>query len=370
MGEVGRCAVLGVGLAVGFGGVAACGSGPEGAHSLRFHDRGSVLKDASVKVEGVTRAVRYRLYSGIPYVAAPVDAPHQILSVRVPVQISGRAVESSRAPILLDNSSSGKVADDQDAAALASGFVVVASAVRAGEGNGIVDLKAAVRYVRHNKGRLPGNVDRIIATGNGAGGGLAALLGASGGRGQYDDALDRLGAADASDRVYAVAASGPVTNLGGPDLKYDRSWLMANYLQPSGARYLKGLSEEQRALYLKRNPWIGWMGGRISFTFPDFLKHVGTTDVKAAADVQRRPVLRNAMDFVRQRNPARARHWWLRAGTADGDVPLTVVGNLASGLESLGDDVRATVDWDGTGRDAGSPAFLDWITRTAARRSR
>ncbi|MCP2335343.1 hypothetical protein [Actinomadura rupiterrae] len=382
MAEVGRCAVLGVVLAVGAGGLAGCAGRPKGSCSLEFDDAAYAQKDASVKVKGVHKTVRYRLYSGIPYVAKPVDVGHQNLSVRVPVSVDGKRVDSAGAPILLDNSSSGEASEAADAKALASGFVVVTSAVRGDAWDGIVDLKAAVRYVRRNKGRLPGDVDRIVATGSGAGGGLAALLGASAGRGQYDDALDGLGAAEESDRVHAVAASGPVTEIGKADLDFDRHWFLTNYLEPSATRFLKGLPEGARALYLKRNPWITWMGGRISFGFGDFLGHVGAPQAVpggpqaalggpqgALGGAKRKPVLWNAMDFVRQRNPARARHWWLRAGTDGAGVPLTVVGSLAAGLESLGDDVDATIDWNGTPGDAAADGLVAWITRTVARRS-
>ncbi len=76
--------------------------------------------------------------------------------------------------------------------ALAAGYVVVEPGARgrtltdsSGTYYGtapaaIVDLKAAVRYVRFNKGRIPGNTARIVSSGTSAGGALSALLGASG----------------------------------------------------------------------------------------------------------------------------------------------------------------------------------------------
>lgn len=44
----------------------------------------------------------------------------------------------------------------------------------------IVDLKAAVRYLRFNDDRMPGDAKKIISNGTSAGGALSALLGASG----------------------------------------------------------------------------------------------------------------------------------------------------------------------------------------------
>ena len=76
--------------------------------------------------------------------------------------------------------------------ALLHGYIVVSPGAR-GRGlkdkNGkftgtapacIVDLKAAVRYLRHNKDIIPGNVEKIISNGTSAGGALSALLGSTG----------------------------------------------------------------------------------------------------------------------------------------------------------------------------------------------
>ncbi|MEV5569112.1 hypothetical protein AB0L06_03625 [Spirillospora sp. NPDC052269] len=309
----------------------------------------------------------------------PVDARRQKLSVRVPVDVDGKPVKPDRAPILMNTTSNGVEPTAENRIALVSGIVVVTSGVRDTAWNGVVDLKAAVRYVRHNKGRLPGDAGRIVASGSGREGGLAALAGASAGRGQYNDDLRRLGAAKATDLVYAVAASAPVTEVGKADLTYDRKRLLTQYLEPAGTSFLKKLPEGDRALYLKRNSWIDWMHGRISFGFDDFLDHVGDRRAKGLAGAAK-PVTtpRSAMDFVRQRNPDRARHWWLRAGTDGTDVPLTVVGSLATGLQSLGDDVDTAVSWDATviRKDSTGPdtavasEVAAWIAGTVARRSR
>ncbi|MGR3936489.1 hypothetical protein [Streptomyces sp. BRA346] len=56
--------------------------------------------------------------------------------------------------------------------------------------------------------------------------------------------------------------------------------------------------------------------------------------------------LMNPMFFIEQRNPGRAKHWWIRVGTKDTDTSLTVVGNLAAGLDNLVDDVDALMYWD------------------------
>lgn len=73
--------------------------------------------------------------------------------------------------------------------ALLHGYIVVSPGAR-GRGlkdkNGkftgtapacIVDLKASVRYLHHNKDIIPGNVEKIISNCTSAGGALSALLG-------------------------------------------------------------------------------------------------------------------------------------------------------------------------------------------------
>ena len=91
--------------------------------------------------------------------------------------------------------------------ALAAGWVVVSVGARGRDlqsSDGayygkapavIVDLKAAVRYLRSNKGRVPGDPDKIVSDGTSAGGAVSTLLGASGDSPMYDKYLSELGAA-------------------------------------------------------------------------------------------------------------------------------------------------------------------------------
>jgi hypothetical protein len=228
----------------------------------------------------------------------------------------------------------GGMVDNGDLA-LAAGWVTVSPGCRGrdNEKNGkyygkapaaIVDLKSAVRYIRYNKGRLPGNPAWIIATGGSAGGALSTLLAASGDSPMYDSYLRALGAADVSDAIFASASYSPITDLDHADMAYEWMWgtlplngklvnqtisqqlkdnftgyleslhlhglngfgtltssnyagyLMTTYLEPSAARYLAALSESARTSYLNKNTWITWSGGTASFTWVKFLGHAGT----------------------------------------------------------------------------------------------
>ncbi|MEU9344540.1 subtype B tannase [Streptomyces sp. NPDC048278] len=338
--------------------------------------------------EGTEHEVTYHFWKAITYVADPVDATYQSLIVSAPVEIDGTAVDPANAPILLANSVGGympsSVADATEVGgggsamgggaapsgaptgaapsssastaanangntnatggatssnqllALAAGYVVIEPGARGrtlknsdGAYYGtapaaIVDLKAAVRYIRANKGLIPGDTERIVSAGTSAGGALSSLLGASGDSPIYEKYLKELGAADASDAIFAVGAWCPITDLEHADGAYEWNWgtndlatgkqvdqsvskdlkaqfaeyqaglklrglagfgpltarnyddyLVEQYLQPSATRYLAALSDSDRDTYLAKNTFITWSGGRAAFAWDDFLTHVG-----------------------------------------------------------------------------------------------
>ncbi|NEC89373.1 subtype B tannase [Streptomyces sp. SID12501] len=324
----------------------------------------------------------------------------------------------------------------------------------------IVDLKAAVKYVRFNKGRIPGNTDRIVSSGTSAGGALSALLGASGDSPLYAKYLKALGAADASDAIFASGDWCPITDLEHADMAYEWNWganklgsgslvdqtvskelstafteyqaslklrakgfgaltarnlddhLLETYLRPAATKYLKSLSETARSTYLAANTFITWAGGKATFTWADFLTHVGarkkdtpafdafdlsagennlfgagTTQARhftlyslrhegsgsarLAGDLPEKLTLMNPMPFLAKRNPSRAKHWWIRVGTKDSDTSLSVVGNLAASLEGLGDDVNAAMYWDsGHGANDDAADFITWIAKVTGHKTK
>ena len=102
------------------------------------------------------------------------------------------------------SAASAPCARDITGRALAEGMVVVIpgcrgrNSVATGQGSrrfdgkapaAILDLKAAVRYIRANDGRIPGDAERIVTDGTSAGGALSALLGATGNHPDYAPAL-------------------------------------------------------------------------------------------------------------------------------------------------------------------------------------
>lgn len=208
----------------------------------------------TVEVNGQT--LRVRAFENLPVVARPVEPQYQALNLYVPeAYFNGGRIgrfDARTAPIFLPNAvggympakpgtlssampgSPGQVPRaSASAVALSQGYVVAAPGARGrtlravdGRWTGkapaaIVDLKAAVRWLRHNADRLPGNVERIISNGTSAGGALSALLGASGNHPDYEAELSALGAAPERDDIHAVSAYCPITNLAHADEAYE-----------------------------------------------------------------------------------------------------------------------------------------------------
>ena len=153
----------------------------------------------------------------------------------------------------------------------------------------IVDLKAAVRYLRHNRGVMPGNTGWIVSTGGGAGGALSALLGASGNSPLYDPYLEAIGAANEKDNIFGSADFCPITDLDHADMAYD--WMYGSQPARMGAvdpasanKFLKNLTAARRSEYLAKNPWITWTDKGAEFSCADFVKHVGRMKGQPAFD--------------------------------------------------------------------------------------
>ena len=118
-----RSVVLGIGATAG---VAAAGgfalsaqasgesSGEPGAKASGASGALAFDKDACTELTttitdaaGDEHEVKYHFYKAITYVTKPVDEKYQSLNVSVPVEIDGKAVDTTGAPILLANSVGG-----------------------------------------------------------------------------------------------------------------------------------------------------------------------------------------------------------------------------------------------------------------------
>lgn len=207
----------------------------------------------TLSYEGQT--FRVRAYEDIIYVSNPVDTIHQRMNIYIPIAyFEGGSIDrftAESAPIFFPNqvggympARPGRLQEKADKAspmgartdamlmALSKGYVVASPGARGRtsvQGKApavIVDLKAAVRYLRHNDASMPGNAERIISNGTSAGGAVSALLGATGDSPDYAPYLRALGAAEASDAIFAASAYCPITNLENADMAYE--WQFRN----------------------------------------------------------------------------------------------------------------------------------------------
>ncbi|MFC0265879.1 subtype B tannase [Alloscardovia macacae] len=196
------------------------------------------------------QTLTYRAFENIPYALHPDDAAFQRLSIYVPEAFyAGQSVHGytlSTAPIFLPNTVGGYMPGPQEAPgvnflgetnatfyALLHGYVVVSPGVRGrgmtnadGQNIGVApaalcDLKAAVRFLRHNATTVPGDTEKIISNGTSAGGALSSLLASTGNHPDYAPYLAAMGAADERDDIFAASCYCPITNLDHADMAYE-----------------------------------------------------------------------------------------------------------------------------------------------------
>lgn len=112
----------------------------------------------------------------------------------------------------------------------------------------LADLKAGIRFIRHNAQYIPGDTEKIISNGMSAGGAMSTLIAVSGNSDEFDAYLEEMGAVlDERDDVYAAQIYCPITDLDHADGAYE--WMFGS---DNGALsdYRKALSEELGKQYV------------------------------------------------------------------------------------------------------------------------
>ena len=192
------------------------------------------------------QTIRYRVWRNIPYVEKPVVPEYQRLNLFAPEALfAGESIHGytlATAPVFVPNTVGGYMPGASDEPkedrhhpgqanavfqALRHGYIVAAPAIRGRSQSGgqapacIVDYKAAVRWLHYFAHVLPGDEDKIITNGTSAGGAISALMGATGDHPDYKPYLEEIGAAEASDAVFAASCYCPITNLDHADMAYE-----------------------------------------------------------------------------------------------------------------------------------------------------
>lgn len=221
-------------------------------YSLKFNAKNYTKE--TLQLDG--KDVAFRAYRDVVYVSKPASVASESMSVFIPEAYfqkggSVNGYTAKTAPIFLPNGVGGYMtgeikepsANDRmsgganaSLVALSKGYVVAAPAIR-GRTTLIVDYKAAVRYLRYNRHRLPaGNTDKIISNGTSAGGALSALLGATGNSKEYAAELKAIGAANERDDIFASMDYCPITNLDHADMAYEWMFNGVNEAHQSSAQ--------------------------------------------------------------------------------------------------------------------------------------
>ncbi len=154
---------------------------------------------------------------------------------------SGAVYTASTAPVIYQNTVNGymqgnsfNLGDSRNGTGsysdfIQSGYILVSIGTRGLQGDTedgsapvqLVDLKAGIRFLRKNADYLPGDYNKIIATGASAGGAVSALLGVSGNSALYDSYLNEIGAVEEKDDIYGALVFCPITNLDYGDAAYE-----------------------------------------------------------------------------------------------------------------------------------------------------
>lgn len=279
---------------------------PSENDSLRF-DSSRYSEDALCLPGG--RIVNYRSYEQLYYVRNIEDSTYQYLNIYVPEE----ALASQDAPILMRNYIDSYLAstarrptiNDATARALAEGYIVCIPGARGSNSaldlddastlyNGrcpaaLCDLKAAVRYLRFNDALIPGNSERIVVDGSGAGAAFAALLGSTGNSPLFAAQLSNMGAAEVRDDVFAAICFSPNTDLQHADMAYE--WTFAGLdgsLRPMDESH-KALAQEcasQFGQYINELAMVNPLNGQTltADNYADYLKALVLASVQRAVD--------------------------------------------------------------------------------------
>jgi hypothetical protein len=283
-----------------------------GQDALKFNKNAKYTESVLTFLDGKT--VKYRAYENIFYVSKVVDSAYQSLNFYVPE----KAFNDQKKPIFLKTNVGGYMAAkasapsnvDATGRALLEGYVVVIPGARGWNSKidkndgtsvytgrapaAIVDLKAAIRYLRYNDATMAGDAERIITDGTSAGGAMSSLLGASGNNPRYEPYLKALGAAVQRDDVFATVAYCPIIDLEHSDIAYEWLYSGTNTKSRSLPEAQADVSNELAALYPKHlnNLALKKPDGTLltSENYLDYLKSFLITSAQKARD--------DGMDFA------------------------------------------------------------------------
>lgn len=292
-------------LASCFGSVSAASASTDTTASLAFNN--------AVWKYDAANDVYYQI--GVQYCAKPESTDYETLGIYIPgkyvtakdngdgtftvtVNTAGtvNGYTAATAPIVMPVNTPGYSAQkaptaynyNEVSSYMQAGFIYVAAGMR-GKANGydttgkltfsggapwgVTDFKAAVRFLRYNKGVLPGDSLSIYAFGMSGGGAQTSVIGASGDSALYTPYLESIGAAmtDASGNKLSDAVKGamawcPITSLDYADEAYE--WNMGQY-STAGTR--------------ADGTWTAALSDDLATAYAQYINQLGLTDEKGNA---------------------------------------------------------------------------------------
>ena len=241
-----------------------------------------------------TNGVYYQI--GVTYCKNPASSTHNILGIYVPgnymscsssssssskyscsINTSGQvgSYTASTAPIVMPINTAGYSAQNGPTSYsynglsdyLSAGFIYVYAGCRgrhegesynSGAPWGVTDLKAAIRFIRYNANRIPGDMNSFFSFGHSGGGAQSCLLGITGDSSLFNDYLNNIGAAMSydngttiSDAIKGSQCWCPITNLDTADMAYE--WNLGQYSTEgtrSSGTFTKQLSDDLSLNYI------------------------------------------------------------------------------------------------------------------------
>ena len=220
----------------------------------------------------------------------------------------------------------------------------------------ILDLKAAIRYLRHFDKQMLGDAERIITDGTSAGGAMSALMGATGNNPEYADMLKAMGAADERDDVFASVCYCPIIDL---DMQKYLNYVVST--QPlKGVPAFDSQIEGINGASGENEVFGDETGNSVNFT--DYTSQKNGTTLTDA--IRQNVRLMNPMSFIGDGKPSVAPHWYIRHGARDRDTAFPVPVNFATKLQNAGKDVNFILAWNRPhSGDYALDELFEWIAK-------
>lgn len=204
----------------------------------------------------------------------------------------------------------------------------------------ITDLKAAIRFIKYNSERIPGNREAIYAFGNNYGGALATILGSSGNSNMYTPYLQEIGALEnIDDNLTGVAIYNP-TNA--PDTANEAYEWNYGHLRPNMSKSQKKISQKmakEYADYINRAGFLGQNGRALT------LQHSqrGIYQSGSYYDYIKKVVEQSFDNFLRNTNfPYSIPKSWL---ADSGNQSIIKLSNVYKNKDKLIEDLNSRKKW-------------------------